>query len=173
MSAPTSTPQQLSDQITCLNVQMGELNAQVKENRSDIEALQIVTTALAASSETLTSQEICAIRTATALVLSATEKSGTKTATQGPVTVRPPCTFKKVLAVVLTIIALLAIAILIACIIAVCGGFPLLLSFLNLYTVGACVSLPIIASASVALICLCVFATNSLCKPVLTVHTTK
>lgn len=176
MSAPIPTPQELSDQITCLNVQYQQVSELARENKGDIEGLKTLTAALTADASIQPSaDEIYSLQTAAALILSASEKpgSGPSGSTEGSVTVQSPCKFKKVLAVVLTIIALIAIAVLIACIIAACGGFPLLLSALNLYTIGACVSLPIIASTSVALICLCTFVANSLIKPVITVRTTR
>lgn len=54
--------------------------------------------------------------------------------------------------VLLTAIALLALTGLAICVTSVLGGFPLFLSFLNIFTVGACVSLPtIVCVCSVAL----------------------
>lgn len=55
--------------------------------------------------------------------------------------------------VLLTAIALIALTGLAICVTSVLGGFPLFLSFLNIFTVGACVSLPtIVCVCSVALL---------------------
>lgn len=77
---------------------------------------------------------------------------------------KAPSTCSKVAAVALCFLAIAAIAVLVACIIAACGGFPLLLSFLNMYTLGACLSLPIVGCASVALILLSMFSADALLK---------
>ncbi|WP_348664038.1 inclusion membrane protein IncB [Chlamydia vaughanii] len=66
----------------------------------------------------------------------------------------PPSTCSKVTAMALTILALLSIIVLIICVVAACGGFPLLLSALNMCTVGACISLPIMACGAVAVLVL-------------------
>ncbi|AEB41790.1 inclusion membrane protein IncB [Chlamydia pecorum] len=77
---------------------------------------------------------------------------------------KAPSTCSKVAAAALCILAIAAIAVLVACIIAACGGFPMLLSFLNMYTLGACLSLPILGCASVALILLSMFSADALLK---------
>lgn len=77
---------------------------------------------------------------------------------------KAPSTCSKVAAVALCFLAIAAIALLVACIIAACGGFPLLLSFLNMYTLGACLSLPIVGCASVAIILLSMFSADALLK---------
>ena len=77
---------------------------------------------------------------------------------------KAPSTCSKVAAAALCFLALAAIAVLVACIIAACGGFPLLLSFLNMYTIGACLSLPILGCASVALVLLSMFSADALLK---------
>ncbi|SYX08974.1 hypothetical protein C834K_0516 [Chlamydia poikilotherma] len=76
----------------------------------------------------------------------------------------PPSTCSKLMALALTILALIAIAILIICIVAVCGGFPVFISLLNMYTVGACISLPIISCAAVSLMILCSLSISSLLR---------
>ncbi len=77
---------------------------------------------------------------------------------------RPPSTCSKLAAVALTLLALIAITLLIMCIVAVCGGFPLFISLLNMYTVGACISLPIISCASVSIMILCTISITSLLR---------
>lgn len=77
---------------------------------------------------------------------------------------KAPSTCSKVVAAALCFLAIAAIAVLVACIIAACGGFPILLSFLNMYTLGACLSLPILGCASVALILLSMFSADALLK---------
>ncbi|KTF28707.1 putative inclusion membrane protein [Chlamydia pecorum] len=77
---------------------------------------------------------------------------------------KAPSTCSKVAAAALCFLAIAAIAVLVACIIAACGGFPILLSFLNMYTLGACLSLPILGCASVALILLSMFSADALLK---------
>ncbi|BAE81288.1 inclusion membrane protein [Chlamydia felis Fe/C-56] len=79
-----------------------------------------------------------------------------------------PCA--KLTAIALTILALIAITMLIICVIAVCGGFPLFISVLNMYTVGACISLPIISCASVSIMILCSLSITSLLKNRLAIY---
>lgn len=76
----------------------------------------------------------------------------------------PPSLCAKLTALALTIIALIAITVLVICIVAVCGGFPLFISLLNMYTVGACISLPIISCAAVSMMILCSHSINSLLR---------
>ncbi|AHK63170.1 inclusion membrane protein IncB [Chlamydia avium] len=75
-----------------------------------------------------------------------------------------PNTCAKIMAVMITIIALISIAVLIACIVAACGGLPIFVSLLNMYTIGACISLPILACASVAVLILASLSVVSLLK---------
>ncbi|EPP35862.1 hypothetical protein BOKEGFJH_00289 [Chlamydia avium] len=75
-----------------------------------------------------------------------------------------PNTCAKIMAVMITIIALISIAILIACIVAACGGLPIFVSLLNMYTIGACISLPILACTSVAVLILASLSVVSLLK---------
>ncbi|MEF9497154.1 inclusion membrane protein IncB [Chlamydia sp. 04-14] len=76
----------------------------------------------------------------------------------------PPSLCAKLTALALTILALIAITMLIICIVAVCGGFPLFISLLNMYTVGACISLPIISCAAVSMMILCTLSIGSLLR---------
>ncbi|WP_375793390.1 inclusion membrane protein IncB [Chlamydia sp. 12-01] len=76
----------------------------------------------------------------------------------------PPSICAKLTAIVLTILALIAITMLIICIVTVCGGFPLFISLLNMYTVGACISLPIISCAAVSMMILCTLSIGSLLR---------
>ncbi|SGA18680.1 inclusion membrane protein B [Chlamydia abortus] len=76
----------------------------------------------------------------------------------------PTSTCSKLMAVALTLLALIAIAMLVICIVSVCGGFPLFISLLNMYTVGACISLPIISCASVSIMILCTVSITSLLR---------
>lgn len=74
----------------------------------------------------------------------------------------PPTLCSKILVAILTVIALIAIALLVLCVVAACGGCPLFLSFLNMYTVGACISLPILACGSVVMLVLASLSINSI-----------
>ncbi|WP_366223829.1 inclusion membrane protein IncB [Chlamydia buteonis] len=76
----------------------------------------------------------------------------------------PPSTCSKLAAVVLTLLALIAITMFVICIVSVCGDFPLFISLLNMYTVGACISLPIISCASVSVMILCTISITSLLR---------
>ncbi|WP_213357735.1 inclusion membrane protein IncB [Chlamydiifrater phoenicopteri] len=62
-------------------------------------------------------------------------------------------------ALLLTIIALVSITILACCLVAACGGFPLLMTILNACSLGAIVSLPILASVSSTVVTLSILAT--------------
>ncbi|EPP34418.1 inclusion membrane domain protein [Chlamydia ibidis] len=76
----------------------------------------------------------------------------------------PPTVCSKLLATTLTLVALIAISLLVVCVVTACGGFPLFLSFLNVYTVGACIALPIISSVSAAILFLSMLSISSLLK---------
>ncbi|WP_201456892.1 inclusion membrane protein IncB [Chlamydia sp. 17-3921] len=62
----------------------------------------------------------------------------------------------------LCLVALAAIALLVACVVAAFGYFPIFVSALNMVTLGACLSLPIIGCVSIALMILAMFALNTL-----------
>lgn len=71
----------------------------------------------------------------------------------------------------LTVVVLAAIAVLAMCVTAVLGFFPLFLSFLNIFTVGACVSLPtIVCMASVVLFLSMLAIHNVVSKNAVTFH---
>ncbi|SPN73435.1 hypothetical protein C10C_0261 [Chlamydia serpentis] len=171
-----STPNiyQLSEQVALINNDVGILRTMLQEqetlNESTKQALDLSNTLaahlLARGGGGLNPEELDKIKLAAGIVLSkadAEKKSGTSF----PISAKSPCIFKKILATVLTVIAIIAIAILIACIIAVCGGFPALITLLNLYTIGACMALPIIGSVATATICLSLFGARSLLQPTL------
>ncbi len=67
---------------------------------------------------------------------------------------KAPSLCAKLAAAALSIVALACIAVLAASVVAICGAFPLLLAFLNTYTIGAAVSLPIVGCVSTALLVL-------------------
>lgn len=82
----------------------------------------------------------------------------------------PPGLCAKVMAVIITVIALISIAVLIACAVAACGGFPIFVSLLNMYTIGACISLPILSCTSVATLVLSSLSIVSLLKSQPTIY---
>lgn len=92
----------------------------------------------------------------TEVVMELVETSTTKPSSsqKGFISCTPPNLCEKVMATIITIIALIAIALIIACIVAACGGFPLFISLLNIYTIGACISLPILSCAAAAVLIL-------------------
>lgn len=65
---------------------------------------------------------------------------------------------ERTMVAILVTIVLLAITTLSLCIIAIFGYFPLLLSFLNIFTAGACLSLPLIVCLSTAVLLLSLWA---------------
>lgn len=82
----------------------------------------------------------------------------------------PPSLCAKVMAVIITVIALISTAVLIACVVAACGGFPIFVSLLNMYTIGACISLPILSCASVTALVLSSLSITSLLKNRLSIY---
>ncbi|ANH79033.1 inclusion membrane protein IncB [Candidatus Chlamydia sanziniae] len=77
---------------------------------------------------------------------------------------KAPSTLAKVLAVLLTLIALIALTVLIVCILTACGACPIVLSILNLYTIGACISLPVLGSLAVGLMVLSILGAQTAMK---------
>ncbi|WP_213318379.1 inclusion membrane protein IncB [Chlamydiifrater volucris] len=71
---------------------------------------------------------------------------------------KPTCC-ESLSALLLTIIALVSITVLACCLVAACGGFPLLMTILNACSLGAIVALPILASVSSTVATLSILAT--------------
>lgn len=76
----------------------------------------------------------------------------------------------KIVIAVASCIALIALTLLSACVVAALGSFPLLLSFLNMVTAGACLSLPLLVCLSMTMLAVSCWAIHNVLTQPFSVH---